>query len=137
MAQDTLYFPHDYDPLRDPELRMLIKKRGAIGYGIFWRLIEILHQNSDHVLKFDPMVYELISDELKVSPEEVESVIEDCINGCDLLGGDGIVFWSDRVFKNIEKRKDISKKRSKAGTESAKARQKLKEIAESHSELSE
>lgn len=130
MAQDTLYFPHDYDPLRDPGLRMLVKKHGATGYAVFWRVVELLHQNSDHVLKFNNYIYEYIADELQLSSENVELVITDCVNGCKLLDANGDVFWSNRVFRNIEKRKSISEQRSKAGKASAEQRKIDREIAE-------
>jgi len=135
MAQDTLYFPHDYDPLRDPKLRMLIKKRGAIGYSVFWRTVEILHQSSDHTLKFDQDVYSMIADDLNIPSSDVEDVITDCINGCGLFNSLDDFFWSDRVMRNIEKRKSKSDKCSHAGKESARIRQEMKETVEKLSKL--
>lgn len=137
MAQDTLYFPHDYDPLRDPKLRRLTRKHGAIGYAVYWRLVEYLHQNEDHVIRFDSGIYDDIADDLFISKEQVDVVIADCINGCELIDADGEIFWSNRVHKNITKRKAEVKQRSDAGKASAEARRAMKEFMETHPEIAD
>lgn len=137
MAQDTLYFSHDYDPLSDSGLRRLVRKHGAVGYGVYWRIVEYLHRNADHMIKFDSGIVDDISDDLLISKEQVDSVIADCINGCGLLDADGEIFWSNRVCKNIEKRKAEIKQRSDAGKKSAETRRLMKEMIESNPELAE
>lgn len=131
MAQDSLYFPHDYNPFSDLKFKAFIVKHKAKGYAVYWRLIEFLHQNEDHHLEFNEFLYEAVESELAVPVAEVEQIIEDLINKYYLFQSDGIMFWSERVMKNIRIRKDISAKRSKAGLASAEQRKKDKEAVES------
>jgi hypothetical protein len=135
MAQETLYFPHDYEPFSDMKLAQLVKKHGVIGYGVFWRIVELLHQDADHHLPFMLYVYEDIADKLSVTPKQVETIIYACIDDYALFGSDGEIFWSERVFKNINKRKETLKQKSEAGKASADARRKLKELVDAHPEL--
>lgn len=135
MAQDTLYFPHDYDPLSDPGIRKLIRKHGAIGYAVFWRAVEYLHQNADHSIGFESGILDDIADDLYTNKTDVESIIESCVNGCNLFGADGQIFWSDRVFKNIDKRKEMVRQRSLAGRASAEARKRDKEATDDEQPL--
>lgn len=128
MAQETFYFPHDYDPLQDIRMEAFVSKHGAVGYGVFWRLVELLHMDSDHRLPFKTYIYESVANKFKIKADIVEKIIEDCINEYCLFEADGILFWSRRVFKNIEKRKKISEQRSLAGRISAEQRKKNKEF---------
>jgi hypothetical protein len=130
MAQDTLYFPHDYDPLSDPSLKMLVKKHGAMGYGVYWKIVELLHQNADHKLKFSNPIYEQIADSLFVEPVFVETLIEECIQTYFLLESSNGLFWSRRVDKNITKRQLSIKQKSDAGRASAEQRRRDREDAE-------
>ena len=135
MAQDTLYFPHDYNPIDDTGLRLLVKRHGAKGYGTFWRIIELLHQDADHKLRFIQPIYEKIADELFIEPTFVESLIYECIDTYYLLQANGEVFWSNRVDRNIQKRQANLKQKSDAGKASAESRRAMKEFIESHPEL--
>jgi len=132
MAQDTLYFPHDYDPLSDSGLRRLVRKHGAVGYGVYWRIIEYLHANAEHRIRFDSGIYDDIADDLNVPIESIDTIFNDCINGCMLLDADGEAFWSNRVVKNVNKRKEISEKRSLAAKASVESRKKNKELADEY-----
>jgi len=135
MAQETLYFQHDYNPFEDIRFEALVANHGVIGYGIFWRLIEMLHTSADHLLAFDDCVYESVSGKLSVPTNQVKIIIEDCIKKYHLFQSNGEVFWSERVFRNIEKRKQISKQRSLAGKASAEQRRKDREIADGEQPL--
>lgn len=130
MSQETFYFPHDYDPFQDMKMEPFVAKHGAAGYGVFWRLVEMLHSDTDHLLPLKPYVYESVANKLKLTPTLVEQIIEDCICKYCLFDGNGEFFWSNRVFKNVEKRKAISEQRSAAGKASADQRKKNKEIAD-------
>jgi len=129
MAQEGLYFPHDYAPFDDIKFEAFVIKHGVTGYGVFWRLVEMLHSNADHLLELEPYVYTSVGARLSVSAQQVESIIEDCISKYQLFQSNNGLFWSDRVFKNIETRKKISKQKSDAGRASAEKRKKDKDIA--------
>ena len=130
MAQDTLYFPHDYNPFDDIMFDALVAKHGVVGYGVFWRLVEMLHTNSDHLLRFEEYIFEAIAIKFSIETELVQTVVEDCIGKYRLFQANGEFFWSERVFRNIKKRKEISEKRSKAGKASSEQRRKDREIAD-------
>ena len=129
MAQDTLYFPHDYDPFDDIKFEGMVAKHGAVGYSVFWRLVEMLHSSADHNLLLDGYVYDSISGRLSIPSEQVEMVIDDCIHKYHLFQATNGLLWSNRVLKNIEKRKQISEQRSLAGKASAEQRRKDRRIA--------
>ena len=75
MAQESYYFPHDYNPFDDIQFDGMVAKHGIIGYGVFWRLIEMLHVDADHMLEFEPYIYESVANKLSISSEQVEKII--------------------------------------------------------------
>ena len=40
------FFSHDYAPLEDKNLLKLFITLGAEGYGIYWLVVEFMHQNT-------------------------------------------------------------------------------------------
>ena len=46
MKKDTFYFPHDYNAASDEKIEELLFKLSNEGYGIYWRIIEMLYQNN-------------------------------------------------------------------------------------------
>jgi len=122
MAQETLYFSHDYNPFDDTQFESMVSKHKAVGYAVFWRLIEMLHSNADHILPFEQHIYVSVAFKFSITPKEVETIIYDCINEFRLLSADGAFFWSERVNRNITKMKTEKEKKSKAGKEGAKKR---------------
>lgn len=125
--KDTYYFPHDFEPTSDPKIMALIGQYKAEGYGIFWRIIEMLHSDCEHKILKKKFIYLAISQQMQTSVEQVESIIKFCINPCELFMENDEYFWSERVYQNIEFRHNISEKRSKAGKESARKRALIKE----------
>lgn len=122
MAQDTLYFPHDYNPFEDTQFEWFISKHKATGYAVYWRLVEMLHSSASHTLPFESHIYSSVAFKFGITPEEVETIIEDCINKFRLFSADGEVFWSERVLRNIARRVEEKTKKSKAGKAGAEAR---------------
>ena len=121
--KDAFYFQHDYDPLGDPKLSALVGEFGAVGYGLYWRLVEMLHTDENHKLPHKKFVYVAIAKQMLTSVEQVEGVLCYAIDVCELFESDGEFFWSNRVMRNIEKRAELSKKRSIAGKISSEKRQ--------------
>lgn len=130
MNKESYYFPHDYDSAIDPKIQALIGKFGGAGYGIFWRVIEMLHSNSEHKLPLKPYIYSAIAKQMLTSDEQMLEVVMYCIEFCELFQSDGNFFWSDRVNKNFEKRNEISEKRSIAGRKGFEAKYKNQAIAQ-------
>jgi hypothetical protein len=120
--KDTFYFQHDYEPTADPKIQALLHKFGGIGYGLWWRIIEMLHSDEQHKIQHKKYIYLAIAGQMSTSVEQVQEFLNFCINDVELLVSDAEYFWSDRVNRNIEKRNDISLKRSFAGKKSAEQR---------------
>jgi hypothetical protein len=125
--KDSYYFPHDFEPTSDPKIQAFIGEFGAIGYGVYWRLIEMLHSDKDHHLPMEKYIYLSVASQMSVSVEQVEKIIISCVEPYKLFSADGYLFWSERVFRNFTKREEISAKRSKAGKASAKKRAEKEE----------
>ena len=126
--KDAYYFSHDYNPTSDPKIQALIGEYGAVGYGIFWRIVEMLHEDELHKLPCKQYIYLALAKQLLTSVEQVSSIVDYCINVCELFQSDNTFFWSERVIRNISKRTEISNKRSKAGKISAESRKKTTSV---------
>jgi len=73
MAKDTFYFSHDYNVRSDSKIKLLIRKHGMLGYGIWWSIVEDLYNNANAL----PMDCDGIAFELRVDCEVVKSIIND------------------------------------------------------------
>lgn len=121
--KETFYFQHDYNPTSDPKITCLLGNYGGLGYGVFWRIIEMLHQEESHKLPHKKFIYEAIAKQMLANAEQIEAIINSCINDYELLQKDDLYFWSNRVNANISKREELSKIRQKAGRAGAIAKQ--------------
>lgn len=126
--KETFYFSHDYEPLSDPKLSALVGEFAAAGYGLYWRIVEMMHQESEHKLPHKKYIYSSLAQQMLTSDEQVEALITYAIEVCELFESDGEFFWSNRVYRNLEKRAEIRAKRSKAGKISAEKRKKATNV---------
>ena len=55
MKKDAFYFPHDTNAIADPKMINLLAECGLVGIGMYWILIEHLHQQPDG--KIDSMSF--------------------------------------------------------------------------------
>lgn len=125
MNKEAFYFPHDYEPTGDPKIQALIGEYGAQGYGIFWRIIEMLHSDCEHKLPLKQYIILAIAKQMLTDAKQIQAIIDYCITPCELFISDTQYFWSNRVNSNFEKRAQISEVRSIAGKAGAIAKQKL------------
>ncbi|UYW02088.1 DUF4373 domain-containing protein [Flavobacterium agricola] len=103
MSKDnTFYFSHDYNARSDIKIRNLILKHGALGYGVYWMLIEDLYNNTNVL----PLNYDLIAFDLRVD----KNVIQSIINDFDLFIIDGDYFGSLSVQRRLDERNEKSRK---------------------------
>ena len=123
MSKETFYFTHDYNARNDIKIQALLVEHGAIGYGVYWIIIEILHEESTKKLKLDNLTDVAIARQACTSIEQVKAIIKCCLE-YELFIEDNGYYYSKRVLKNMNKRLEISEKRAKAGRKSAKKRQK-------------
>jgi hypothetical protein len=125
MKNKDYYFRHDYNPTNDPKIICLLGNFGGNGYGIYWRIVEMLHQEKDYKLPLKKYIYEAIAKQMLTSAEQIEAIIYECINTYELFVSDSSFFWSERVLDNIKRQEEISNIRSLAGKSGAIAKQNL------------
>jgi hypothetical protein len=118
----TYYFQHDFEAISDPKIQYVLAKFGGIGYGLWWRIVEMLHQEEENKIKHKEYIYFALANQLQCEYDLVDGFIHSCINDVELLNSDGEYFWSERVLKNVDKMQDIKDKRSEAGKKSAERR---------------
>jgi len=60
------FFSHDYAPLEDKNLLKLFITLGAEGYGIYWLIVEFMHQNTFVVGEEELLAYKIHVDVAKI-----------------------------------------------------------------------
>jgi len=122
MSKEAFYFQHDYEAVNDPKIIALLYEFGAVGYGIWWRIVEMLHSEDDHCIKKKPYILTAIASQLKVEVDQVKQVLEYACEVCELLEQDEECYWSARVMRNLEKREELKKKKREAGRKGGKSK---------------
>lgn len=110
--KETFYFSHDYHARDDEKSLYLISKCGYFGYGVFWSIIEHLHQSSDGKIKIN--LIEGLSHKLNISTNEFNTVITACTE-CELLKIENNFLFSNRVLRNKKELQKYRENKSKAG----------------------
>ena len=123
MNKETFYFSHDYNARNNIKIQALLVEHGAVEYGVYWVIVEILHEESKRKLELSNLTYVAIARQASTSVEQVKAIVECCLE-YELFSEDDGCFFSKRVLGNINKRMDISEKRAKAGRISANKRKK-------------
>ena len=103
MNKNTNYFPHDYHAHQDPKCSALINDFGFAGYGLYWSIVEILHEQGGQIKKF-PKLIEGLAFQLKVDKDYMLKLIEALLHDYKLLEQNENCIWSERVIRNIEER---------------------------------
>lgn len=99
------YFSHDYHS-RD-HLRDVRKDFGLEGYGLYWCIVEILHEQGGSIKETDiaPIAYDLRADEDMLKAILYNYGMFQIKKGC---------VYSERVIDNLKRREEISEKRKAA-----------------------
>lgn len=103
--KDAYYFPHDSNAAHDPKCAALINDFGLEGYGFYWLLMEIMHQQADGKIEKFPKLFDGLAFEFKTTAENVSKLIEAMLQSYNLLKQDEKFIWSERVLRNFENRK--------------------------------
>ena len=121
------YFSHDYDPISDIKMMVMVSEWGGLGYGLYWRIVELLHKSEDNTLVFTPLNTLAIAKQMKVDAKQITAFVDDCVNIFELFKRENDKVFCERVFRNIGKRKEISEVRKAAGSKggAAKAKQNV------------
>lgn len=107
-----MYFRHDAGASSDPKIIKLEMKHGDTGYCIFWKTLEYLFTQGGKAQLEDMGTIAYV---IRKDVDKVREIINDCIDLFHLFAKDDTSFWSIRLTKDIERIKDISKKRKDAG----------------------
>jgi hypothetical protein len=124
--KESYYFQHDYSAIQDPKMMSLLYNCGLGGIGMYWILIEILHQQPESKIE-----YQTYSDyidfygRLDGENEQMLNKLKQVLIQIGLLINQDDFIYSNRVLENKKQRKEISDKRSLAGKKSAEIRQNL------------
>lgn len=115
--KETFYFSHDYNANRDPKIIKLLNKFNWSGYGMYWRIIEILHEQEGKILIDD--FADMLMFELRID-EKTCKQFTDFLISIKLLfvSDDGKFITSNRVLKNLaykQQRKEILTENGKKG----------------------
>ena len=100
--KETYYFSHDYNVRTDQKIKILIRKHGMEGYGVYWSIVEDLYNNAN-VLLLD---YDGIAYDLRVNSIIVESIINDF----KLFEVNDQTFSSISIQKRLDMRDEKSNK---------------------------
>jgi hypothetical protein len=111
MKKEAYYFSHDSNAKDDPKILQLRMEMGWEGYGLFWALIEMLRNESDHRMRTH---YKSIAFALHTQEDSIQRLINDF----DLFGINDQFFWSESLLKRME----MKEERSEKARESAKKR---------------
>jgi len=103
--KEAYYFSHDYNARSDEKIKLLIRKHGMCGYGIFWAIVEDLYNNANALrTDYDGIAYDLRTD---------SNLVKSVINDFGLFVFEDDVFGSTSVEVRLQIRDEKSKKQSK------------------------
>lgn len=115
MGKDAYYFSHDANARHDPKILAMMSVYGAKGYGWYWIIIEMLREQSDLKLSLSgKYTFNAIAMQMHCNADECKKFVLDCINEFELFASDDHYFWSESLIRRMEKREEVSKKRSEA-----------------------
>jgi hypothetical protein len=117
------YFSHDYNTRNKKKLAAIIHDYKMTGYGLFWVIAEMLHEDGENWMDLDQLTFISIAKESGCEVEFVKEFVGKCIDVYKVFIQKDGKFTTERVLRNIDKRLDIRAKRSKAGKASANVRQ--------------
>jgi hypothetical protein len=113
--KDAYYFPHDSNASRDPKLAALRSKFGFEGVGIWWTLVELMHEQKDGKFEKFPGLTAGLAFQLSIDEAMLKQIIFASINEFYLLQEDDKYIWSKRVQGNLVERLNKRMKRVEAG----------------------
>jgi hypothetical protein len=129
--KETFYFSHDYNATSDPRIMELLSDCGLAGVGIYWILVEILHQQETSLIsKNSFQKYIKFYANFENRGDHFLQKLEKSLLDSELFEEDsnGNIF-SKRVLKNKEFRENEKKKKSEAGRIGGKKTAELKQCS--------
>ena len=103
MKNTKFYFSHDYEAASDPKIICMLSDYGGLGYGLYWRIIELLHKETLNILPRNKFLFLALAKQMLVEEDKVKAFIDDCIKKYELFGENEQGLFSERVFTNLKK----------------------------------
>jgi uncharacterized protein (DUF302 family) len=128
--QKKEYFSHDLYARYDRRIASLVKDYKAEGYGIFWTIVEMIHEEGGSLDNDELTVYAVAKD-MCAEVALVQLIISKCINIYKLFLLEDGKLTSLRAQRNLNFRKATKESASIAGKASAEARKKVKDAIKS------
>lgn len=116
------YFSHDYGTRHKKRLAALVSEKKMRGYGLFWVIVEMLHEDSTRWMELDEMTYIAIAGQSGENVTYIKEFVDACINRYKVFMQHENKFTTERVLRNIDKRLEISASRSESGRRGAEAK---------------
>jgi hypothetical protein len=109
--KDAYFYPHYIGARNDNKIQRLRLKHGMAGYGIYFCLLEVLREQSDH--KYPLSDLDLLAADFRCE----QSLLDEIIKKFDLFKTDKQHFWSPRLIDYLEpyyQRKEAAQRAGKA-----------------------
>ena len=105
---NNLYFQHDYTTINDEKIIYMLSDYGAVGYGLYWRIVELLHSDPLHKIQKKAILIASIGVQMKSLPDFILEFISDCVNKYELFEQENDMIFCPRVNRNISKMEEKS-----------------------------
>ena len=115
------FFKHQVNALDDEKLFKLFRKEGMAGYGVWWRLLEMLGGVKEHRLQRD---YEDIA--FKMYHPDLAELIKRVVEDYGLFKTNKDYFWNSSFMAQMEDLNARYQKRAAAGSKGGKRKAELK-----------
>lgn len=116
------FFKHQVNALDDEKLFKLFRKEGMAGYGVWWRLLEMLGGVKEHRLQRD---YEDIA--FKMYHPDLAELIKRVVEDYGLFKTNKEYFWNSSFTAQMEDLNARYQKRAAAGSKGGKRKAELKQ----------
>ena len=116
------FFKHQVNALDDEKLFKLFRKEGMAGYGVWWRLLEMLGGVKEHRLQRD---YEDIA--FKMYHPDLTELIKRVVEDYGLFKTNKDYFWNSSFMAQMEDLNARYQKRAAAGSKGGKRKAELKQ----------
>ena len=99
-GKDAFYFPHDSNARRDNKILAMTSVYGNEGYGIYWKIIEVLREQPDYKYPISgKFAIRSLAADFQYDPQKLESFVLDCCaefvdDHSSLLSMDDNYLWS-------------------------------------------
>lgn len=104
------YFAHDYNSHRNPKIIRLKVKLGHAGIGLYWSLIELLHEQGGALALLDDCDRDAVAMLLGTDRQTCDQFLEVASTDCKLISFANNQITCERVDENLQQREDATKK---------------------------